>query len=120
MANLPNRVVQFPRSDADTHPDARYCQRCDMALGGGVVRPTRDLVAASRESRLIAKMIDLPFTMVSLIVARVLQSRWPATEQLQLALILLGVFGMMAQAALLSRDGQTIGKRLRVSTGCYL
>ena len=112
MANLPNRVVQFPRSDADNHPDARYCQRCDTALGGGVVLPTRDLVAASRESRLIAKMIDLPFTMVSLIVASVLQSRWPATEQLQLALILLGVFGMMAQAALLSRDGQTIGKRL--------
>ncbi len=112
MANQPNRVVQCPRCDADNHPDARDCQRCDMALGGGVVLPARDLVLASRESRLIAKLIDLPFTMVSLIVASVMQSRWPATEQLQLALILLGVFGMMAQAALLSRDGQTIGKRL--------
>ena len=112
MASLPNRVVQCPRCDADNHTDARFCQRCDAALGGGVVLPARDLVLANRASRLVAKVIDAPFTMASLLVARLLQSVWPEAEQLQLVLILLGVFGMMAQAALLSTDGQTVGKKV--------
>jgi uncharacterized RDD family membrane protein YckC len=112
MANVPNRVVQCPRCDADNHPDVRFCQKCDTPLGGGVVLPTRDLVLANRASRLLAKIIDAPFTVVSLLAASALQSVSPATEELQLALILMGVFGMMVQAALLSNDGQTIGKKL--------
>ena len=112
MANLPNRVVQCPRCDADNHPDVRYCQKCDTPLGGGVVLPTRDLVLANRVSRLLAKIIDLPFTVASLLAASVLQSVSPETEEFQLALILMGVFGMIVQAALLSNDGQTIGKKV--------
>ena len=83
-----------------------------MHLGGGVVLPARDLVLANRASRLLAKIIDAPFTVVSLLAASVLQSVSPETAELQLALILMGVFGMMVQAALLSNDGQTIGKKV--------
>ena len=65
MTNQPTRVIQCPRCDADNHADARFCQKCDMALGGGVVLPAGDMVMANRASRLLAKVIDAPFTIVS-------------------------------------------------------
>ena len=60
----------------------------------------------------MAKTVDAPFTMASILVATFVPGTMPASEAIQIVLIVSGVFGMIAQLVLLSSDGQTIGKRL--------
>jgi uncharacterized RDD family membrane protein YckC len=104
--------IACPRCGTGNRGDVRFCSRCETPLGGGVDIPQPELVLASRSSRLLAKTVDAPFTMASLLVASVVPGEMPASEAIQIALIVSGVFGMIVQLVLLSSDGQTIGKRL--------
>ncbi len=104
--------MRCPRCGQENHADDRFCERCDAPLGGGRAISRPDLVLADRTSRVAAKVIDLPFTAASILAASLAPASMPGSEAVQLGLILVGVFGMIAQAALLSRDGQTIGKKV--------
>ena len=104
--------MKCPHCERDNHPDARWCEWCETPLGGGRVVFRPDPTTADLSSRVIAKVIDLPFTAASLIAASLVPAAVPASESIQLVLILVGAFGMIVQVVLLSSHGQTIGKRL--------
>ncbi len=105
-------MMKCPRCERENHADARSCEWCDTPLGGGRVIHRPDPSIADLSSRVIAKVIDLPFTAASLIAASLVPVAVPASETIQLGLILVGAFGMIVQVVLLSSHGQTIGKRL--------
>ena len=105
-------MMRCPRCGQENHADARFCERCDAPLGGGRVIARPDLIPADRSARVAAKIIDLPFTVASVLAASLVPSSAPSSEAVQLGLILVGVFGMIAQTVLLSNDGQTIGKKV--------
>jgi len=112
MLSGQRRSIRCPRCGTGNRGDLRFCGKCETPLGGGVDIPQAELVLASRSSRLLAKTVDAPFTMASVLVARFVPGAMPASEAIQLVLIVAGVFGMIVQLVLLSSDGQTIGKRL--------
>ena len=113
MSSGQRRTVRCPRCETENRRDVRFCSRCETPLGGGVDLPQPELVPASRQSRLLAKTVDAPFTMVSILVATFfVPATMPASEAIQLVLIVTGVFGMIAQLVLLSSEGQTVGKKL--------
>ena len=105
--------MKCPHCERENHADAHSCEWCDTPLGGGRVIHRPDPTGADMSSRVAAKVIDLPFTAASIIAAIYLVPSWaPASQAVQLGLILVGTFGMIVQAVLLSSHGQTIGKRL--------
>ena len=105
------RSMSCPRCDTENHRDARFCSRCETPLGGGVDLPPPGLVLANRTTRLLAKIIDAPFTVLSILIARyAVPDSLPG--EVALTMIMLGVVGMIVQTALLSSDGQTIGKKV--------
>ena len=105
-------TMKCPHCERENHADAHSCEWCDVPLGGGRVIHRPDPSSADLSSRVVAKVIDLPVTAASLIVASLVPAAVPASETIQLGLILVGAFGMVVQAVLLSSHGQTIGKRL--------
>ena len=112
MLSGQTRSISCPRCGTGNRRDVRFCSRCQTPLGGGIDLPPPDLVLASRSSRLLAKTVDAPFTMASILAATFVPAAMPASEAIQLVLIVSGVFGMIVQLVLLSSGGQTIGKRL--------
>lgn len=104
--------MDCPRCERENHPDAHSCEWCETPLGGGRVIHRPDPSTADLTTRVIAKVIDLPFTAAALIAASLIPAAVPASETVQLGLILVGSFGMIVQLVLLSSHGQTIGKKL--------
>ena len=93
--------ISCPRCGTGNRGDVRFCSRCETPLGGGVDLPQPELVLASRLSRLLAKTVDAPFTMASLLVASFVPGAMPGSEAIQIVLIVSGVFGMIVQLSLI-------------------
>ena len=66
---------------------------------------------ANRFSCLLARVIDSPFSVYSIVVAMSLAQRLPGGDALPTAMIMLAAFTIPAQLVLLATHGQTIGKR---------
>lgn len=105
-------TIKCPRCDQNNYTDVRFCERCEIPLGGSRIVPRPDLPMANLTTRIIAKIIDLPFTAASIILAGQVPNSINWSEVIQLSLILVGAFGMITQVILLSTYGQTIGKKL--------
>ena len=102
--------MQCPRCGTDNLRDSRYCRRCSTALGGSVDHARDAPVPASRTARLLAWLIDLPLSPAVIVLAMFLAESGGAGF-VTLPLLVLGAAGIPYQAALLTREGQTIGQR---------
>ncbi len=84
-----------------------------MYLGGvATYAPFVGARPANRFSCLLARVIDSPFSVYSIVVAMSLAQRLPGGDALPTAMIMLAAFTIPAQLVLLATHGQTIGKRL--------
>ena len=102
--------MECPRCGARNPIEARLCSECATPLGGTMATPRPTLVLANRASRLAAKIIDLPFSAASVLLAMNLPSI-PGSGVVTFALILLATVTIPIQAKLLTEEGQTIGKK---------
>ncbi len=121
--------MKCPYCGAENPTEASFCSRCAAHLGGASVVPLAELVLAKRTTRLAAWIIDVPFSPASFLIAMYLPalpgSGFIATALMLVAtaLRLVAVVAIPIQVALLSRYGQTIGKRalglriVRIETG---
>ncbi len=94
-------------------PDARQCIRCGMYLGGlATYVPGGGMRPASRLSRLLARVVDFPFSIYSIVAAMSLAPRIPGGDVVPTVIIMFAGFTIPFQLWLLATRGQTIGKRL--------
>ena len=114
--------MKCPNCGSENPTEARFCSRCATYLGGTVYVPIAELVMAKRTTRLAAWIIDAPLSPASVLIAMYLPAL-PGSGFIPTALVLAAVVAIPIQVALLSRYGQTIGKRalglriVRIETG---
>lgn len=109
-----------PNCGTSNSDDAAYCSSCGTPLSGAVgVSPPQQLLAG-RGARLLAKIVDTAAYVVGIILVVIFFAVSDALGVLSL-LTLLAI--PIVQLVLLSKDGQTIGKKalniriVMVSTG---
>ena len=89
---------------------ASFCPKCGEPIGGTPPATAAAHVLASRLDRLFAKLIDGALYVAAIFVAAIFLA--VSTPLGVLLLLLVGVGIPIVQVVLLSRDGQTIGKKV--------
>ena len=87
-----------------------FCSSCGKPIGSALTGLTIGYTLASRPSRLGAKLIDAGLYAVAIGIAAIFLAVSVPLGVLLLALAILGI--PIYQVVLLTRDGQTIGKKL--------
>ncbi len=90
--------------------EAAFCANCGEPIGGTPPAPAVSHVLATRQDRFFAKLIDGALYAGAIVVASIIIA---VNVALGVTLLVLAIVGIpIVQVVLLSRDGQTIGKKL--------
>ena len=90
--------------------EATFCANCGEPIGGTPPATAATHVLATRQDRFFAKLIEVVIYGGAIIVAAIF---FAVSTPLGVSLLLLAILGIpIYQVVLLTRDGQTIGKKL--------